>query len=80
MKITKKTQDWIKRNRPFILELLNGRLEDYINALIYEEDDEHSKVIKMWIRELKSDIKTVNNICTLKDKKKKKNEPDFTGV
>lgn len=82
MKLTKEHQEWIKANRAILLEMMNGRKEDYFSRLIDEEDENKSKVIKMWIRELQAVITTVNNISAMdrKTKKKKKNTPDFTGI
>ena len=81
MKFSKEEQEWVKANRLVLVPLLEKRLNDYVDKLINEKDEKQSELLKMFIKEAQALIVTINNICDLKDKKKrKKNDPKFTGV
>jgi hypothetical protein len=81
MKFSKEEQEWVKANRLTLVPLLERRLNDYVAKLIDETDEKKSELLKMFIKEAQALIVTINNICDLKDKKKrKKDTPEFTGV
>jgi len=80
LKISKDEQEWFKANRAVIIPILKTRQADYIAKLLDERDPLRTEVLKAQIREFQMWETLANNIGNLKERKRKKDSPEFTGV
>jgi len=77
MKLIKKEADFIRQNREIISQIVSKRLEDCVSALLDEEDEKKRDILRLWAKEYKMALNTINNLAEIKDNKEEK---DFTGI
>lgn len=78
MEFNQEEIDFININRPIIQGILEKKLEDIFDDILYNKDEEKVKVLRVWAREVRELINVLDNFRKLKPKsKKKKND---TGI
>lgn len=76
MKFTTEEIEFVKRNKPFIQSILQKKLEDVLDDMIYDDEDKLG-VLRLWAKELKELIITLDNVMKIKPKIEKKKD---TGI
>lgn len=81
MKITKDDREWMKGNKGQLLDFLTRRMDDYKNQVIDETDPQKKEVLSMFVREMRLALRIVENVSTMKEKKKEdETTEEYTGV
>jgi hypothetical protein len=78
MKITKDEAEWMKRNKLMLDEIFIKRKDEFVQALLVEQDPVKSEALKLVVREWDNWMLIKKNIINLKSKKR--SEKEFTGV
>jgi len=75
MIFNEKELSFINLNKPIIKGILEKKLEDTLNELIYEKDPVKTEVLKLWAKETKELIIVLEN-----RKEVKKDKNPYTGI
>lgn len=78
MVISKEEAQFIRENKAKILSILNKRLDEAIDVVLYEEDEKKREILRLWAKEMKEAILMIEGIGKIKEKKL--GEKEFTGV
>lgn len=77
MIFTPKELDWIRTNREMIKSILDKKITDIVNSMIYEDDQARRETLRLWAKESKELIIALDNIGSVKPKEQKEK---FTGM
>lgn len=70
MKLTPEQIAFIKDNRKMIQDILEGKLEDIFNDMLYDKDEDKRKTARLWAVEVKELISALDNFTEVKEIKK----------
>lgn len=70
MKFTQEEIVFVKDNNVMIRSMLDKKLTDVLDDVMYSKDEEKVKVLRVWAREIKELILAVDNLSKVKKEKK----------
>jgi len=67
MKMTEEQKSFIRDNNRIIQEILEGKLEDIFNDMLYDKDEDKRKTARLWAVEVKELISALDNFTDVKE-------------
>ena len=77
MKFTKEQASFVKENKDVIRSILARKLEDIIEDILYSDNDEKVKTLRLWAVEVKELMDVIDNSLIKKENKENKTD---TGI
>jgi hypothetical protein len=69
MKFTQEEIVFVKDNKVMIQGILDKKLTDILDDVMYSKDEEKVKVLRLWAREIKELILALDNLSKVKKEK-----------
>ncbi len=67
MILTNEEKAFFQENKAIIQSILKKKLEDVFNDIMYNEDEERVKTLRLWAKEIKELIETLDKLVKVKD-------------
>jgi len=78
MRLNEGQRDFIKTHQGMIRQILEGRLQDYMNGVVDEPDPQKKEVLSLVAKEFRRALVTLGNVTSEKQEPEKTD--DFTGI